>query len=100
MERVMTKQPPTLEERIDIAFQPNATVTSADLYALIEEAESDIAKADQLWKTPHQTSPLDSETRQLINRYDPRRGSTTAVAAQIAGPLRAGTRARASGLVG
>jgi hypothetical protein len=63
---IMTKQPPMLEERIDAALQTDAAVTSADLFALIEETEIDIAKADQLWKMPHQTSPLDSEARQLM----------------------------------
>ena len=49
METIMTKQPPTLEERIDVALQPDAAVTSDDLAALIEETETYIAKADQGW---------------------------------------------------
>jgi hypothetical protein len=59
METTMTKQPPTLEERIDVALQPDADVASADLAALIEEAESEIAKADELWTRVDRTSPLD-----------------------------------------
>jgi len=55
----MTKQRPTLEERIDVALQPDAALTSADLAALIKEIETDIAKADQLW-TVDQTSSQDS----------------------------------------
>jgi hypothetical protein len=47
METIMTKQPPTLEERIDVAVQPDAAVTSADLAALMEEAEIGIAKAEK-----------------------------------------------------
>src|SRR5262249_52822851 len=50
METIMTKQPVMLEERIDIALQPDAAVSSADLAALIEEAGTEIAKADQAWK--------------------------------------------------
>jgi hypothetical protein len=63
----MTKQPPTLEERIDTALQPGAAVTSADLTALIEEVETDIAKADQGWRTVDQTpSPDPVAARQAI----------------------------------
>jgi hypothetical protein len=58
METIMTKQPPILEERIDVALQPDAAVTSADLAALIEEAETEIGKANQLW-TLKETSSLD-----------------------------------------
>jgi hypothetical protein len=47
METIMTKQPPTLEERIDVALQPDAAVTSADFAALIEETETDIAEAEK-----------------------------------------------------
>ena len=47
METIMTKQPPTLEQRIDLALQPEAAITSADLAALMEEAEAGIAKADK-----------------------------------------------------
>ena len=39
---------PTLEQRIVDALQPDATVTSADIAALIDEAEAGIAKAAQL----------------------------------------------------
>jgi len=53
------KQPPMLEERIVAALEPDAAVTSADLAALIEETETDITKADQLWRTVDRTSPLD-----------------------------------------
>jgi hypothetical protein len=56
---MMTKQPPPLVDRIDFALQPDAAVTSADLAALIEEAETYIAKADRLWMTVDRTSPLD-----------------------------------------
>src|SRR5690349_3978803 len=55
----MTKRPPTLEERIDVTLQPQADVSSPDLPALIEETESEIAKADQMWMTVDRTSPLD-----------------------------------------
>jgi hypothetical protein len=66
METIMTKQPPILEERIDVALQPDAAVTSADLAALIDEAETEIAKADQLW-TVDQTSSVDpAAARRLI----------------------------------
>jgi hypothetical protein len=58
METIMTKQPPMLEERIDVALQPEAAVTPADLAALIEETETDIAKADQGWAVD-QTWSLD-----------------------------------------
>lgn len=47
-----------LEERIDVALQPDTAVTSADLAALIEEAEADIVKADQGWMVD-QTPSLD-----------------------------------------
>src|SRR5262249_23720380 len=57
MERIMTEKPPMLEERIDIALQPDAAVTAAELAALIEETETDIAKADP-W-TVDLTSSLD-----------------------------------------
>ena len=43
----MTKQPPTLEARLAVALQPDTVVTSADVAALIEEAEAGIAKADK-----------------------------------------------------
>jgi hypothetical protein len=58
METIMSTQLPTLEERIDVVLQPDAAVTSADLAALIEETETDIAKADQGW-TVGQTPSLD-----------------------------------------
>src|SRR5580693_9419953 len=50
METIMTKQAPTLEKRIDIALQPDTSITSADVAALIEETETEIAKADQGWR--------------------------------------------------
>jgi hypothetical protein len=65
METIMTKQPPMLEERIDVALHPDAAVTSADLAALIEEIESDIAKADQLWTLQHESS-LDPEAARQV----------------------------------
>ena len=83
----MTKQPPMLEERIDVALQPDAAVTSADLAALIEEAETEIAKADQLWTGRSDIVTRSGGRAPADNRCDPRRGSTTAVAAKIAGPL-------------
>jgi hypothetical protein len=58
METIMTKQPPTLEQRINVVLQPDAAVTSANLAALLEETETYIAKADQGW-TVDQTSSLD-----------------------------------------
>jgi hypothetical protein len=66
METIMTKQPPMLEERIDVALQPEAAVTSADLAALIEEAETKIAKADQLWTIDPTLSPDPKAARQMI----------------------------------
>jgi len=47
----------TLEERIDVALQPDTAITSADLAALIEEVEAVIAKAG----------------RRPIGRTDPKR---------------------------
>src|SRR6516225_2020439 len=68
MERKMTQQPPTLKERINVALQPDAAITSADLAALIEETETYIGKAYQTWKTVDQTSSLDPEAkRQALN---------------------------------
>jgi hypothetical protein len=62
----MTKQPPMLEERIDVALQPDAAVTSADLFALIDEAETDIATADQLWRGDQTSSVDPAAARQVI----------------------------------
>jgi hypothetical protein len=50
METIMTKRAPTLEERIDVALQPDTSITSANLAALIEETETEIAKAGQGWR--------------------------------------------------
>jgi hypothetical protein len=47
MEAIMIKQPPTLEQRIFDALQPDAAVISADVAALMEEAEIGIAKAEK-----------------------------------------------------
>ena len=52
-----TQQASTLEERIDVALQPDTAITSADLAALIEEVEAVIAKAG----------------RRPIGRTDPKR---------------------------
>jgi len=41
------KQPPTLEQRIFDALQPDAAVTSVDVAALMKEAEIGIAKAEK-----------------------------------------------------
>ena len=60
----MIKQPPTLEERIDVALQPDAAVTSADLAALIDEVEADIAKADQGWAVDQKLSVDPKAARQ------------------------------------
>jgi hypothetical protein len=61
----MTQQPPTLEERVDVALRPDAAVRAVDLSALIEETKAHIAKADQL-RTVDQTSSLDPRAaRQL-----------------------------------
>jgi hypothetical protein len=43
----MSAQPLTLEERINVALQPNTATTPTNLAALIEETETEIAKADQ-----------------------------------------------------
>ena len=62
----MTKQPPTLEERIDAALQREAAVTSTDVAAMIEEAEAAIAKAEKEG-TIDQTLALDPKAaRQAI----------------------------------
>jgi hypothetical protein len=66
MEAIMTEQPPTLEERIDFALQPDAAVTSVELAALIEEAEDGIAKAEKK-RAIDQTLSLDpAAARQAI----------------------------------
>jgi hypothetical protein len=62
----MTKQPPTLEERVDVALQPDAAVRAVDLDALIEEAKTHIAKADQLLTVDRTSSPDSRAARQLI----------------------------------
>jgi len=59
MEMIMTGQPPMLEDRIENALQPGAAVTAADLAALIEEIETEIAKADQAWTVDLPSSSLD-----------------------------------------
>ena len=57
---------PMLEQRIVDALQPDATVTSADVAALIEEAEAGIAKAEREG-TVDRTLALDPKaTRQAI----------------------------------
>ena len=57
---------PTLEQRIVDAIQPDATVTSADVAALIDEAEAGIAKAEKE-ATVDQTVSLDPKAaRQAI----------------------------------
>jgi hypothetical protein len=50
METAMTRQQPTLEERIDVALQPDTPITSAEVAALIEETETEIAKAGEGWR--------------------------------------------------
>ena len=57
---------PTLERRIAIALQPDTAITSADVAALIEEAEAGIAKAEKE-RTFDQTLSLDpAAARQAI----------------------------------
>jgi hypothetical protein len=57
---------PTLEQRIVDVLQPDATVTSADVAALMEEAEAGIAKAEREG-TVDQTLSLDPKAaRQAI----------------------------------
>jgi hypothetical protein len=68
METIMTEQPPMLEERIDIALQPDAAVTAADLAALIEETETNIAKAEQSWTVDLTSSP-DPEAADQARMY-------------------------------
>jgi hypothetical protein len=66
METIMTKQPPTLEERIAVALQPDTALTTAEVAALIEEAEAGIAKAEKE-QTVEQTLSLDPKAaRQAI----------------------------------
>jgi hypothetical protein len=50
METAMTRQQPTLEERIDVALQLDTPITSAEVAALIEETETEIAKAGEGWR--------------------------------------------------
>ena len=58
---------PTLEQRISDALQPDTAITSADLAALIEEAEAGIAKAEREG-TVDQTLSLDPKAaRQAID---------------------------------
>jgi hypothetical protein len=45
----MNKQP-SLKQRIDAALQPDATVRSSDLAALIAEIEAEIAKGQEMWR--------------------------------------------------
>jgi hypothetical protein len=57
---------PTLEQRISDALQPDTAITSADIAALIEEAEADITKAEREG-TVDQTLSLDPKAaRQAI----------------------------------
>jgi hypothetical protein len=67
METTMTKQPPTLEERINAAaLQPDTAITSAHVAALMEEAEAGIAKAEKQ-REVDQTLALDPKAaRQAI----------------------------------
>ena len=60
----MTNQPP-LEERVEVALQPDAAVTAIDLGALIEETKTHIAKADQLRTVDQTSSPDPRAARQL-----------------------------------
>jgi hypothetical protein len=53
METTMTEQPPTLEQRIVAAVEPDADVTSADVAALIEAAEAGITKAEEECTVDH-----------------------------------------------
>jgi hypothetical protein len=43
------KKQPSLKQRIDDALQPDATVRSSDLAALIAEIEAEIAKGQEMW---------------------------------------------------
>jgi hypothetical protein len=62
----MNKQPPTLEQRCLAALQPEVTVTSAYVAALIEETEAGIAKAEKE-REVDQTLALDPKAaRQAI----------------------------------
>jgi hypothetical protein len=47
VEAIMNEQPTTLKQRIDVALQQDDPITSADIAALIGEAEAGIAKADE-----------------------------------------------------
>jgi hypothetical protein len=49
LEVIMNKQP-SLKQRIDAALQPDATVMSSELAALIEEIEAEIAKGEEMWR--------------------------------------------------
>jgi hypothetical protein len=67
METIMSEQPPTLKERIDLAIQPDAAVASADLAALIKETETEIAETNQLWRSADKTLPLGLELMAAIS---------------------------------
>src|SRR5690242_6681342 len=66
MEIIMNRHSPTLAERIDAVLQPDAVVTSADVAALMDEAEIGIAKAEKE-REVDQTLSLDPKAaRQAI----------------------------------
>ncbi len=62
----MSKQQPTLEQRIDAALQPDAVLTSADLDALIEEADAAIAEAEEACAVERTYSLDPTAARQAI----------------------------------
>jgi len=62
----MNKHSPTLAERIDAVLQPDAVVTSADLAALMDEAEIDIAKAEKEREVDQTLSLEPKAARQAI----------------------------------
>jgi len=69
----MTKQPMTLQERIDVALQPDAAITAANLAALIGEIEAVIANAEKDWTIDQTRSPDPSAVDAILaaNRLRP-----------------------------
>ena len=87
---------PTLEQRISDALQPDAAITSADIAALIDEAEAGIVEAEKE-ATVDRTLALDPKAaRQAIEDATFAASSITHVAVEIAGSLSGSARPRAS----
>ena len=95
----MNKQPTTLEQRIAIALQPDTAVTSAEVAALIEEAEAGIAKAEKECAVD-QTLGLDPKAaRQAIADATFAANRLRTLLSKIAGALSASVRAGVCGRI-